>query len=112
MNKAPAALHFLARCCRKESVGTRIPPTPWIPSMITAAVSVLMASVKAALSLKGRKTISCPALKGATIFGLLVAATAPGVLPWNDFLKAMTFFFPVGKEGRFKGFSFALGPGL
>jgi len=42
---------------------------------------------KGGSSLKGRKMILCPALKGPTIFGLSVAATAPDVLPWNDFLR-------------------------
>ncbi|MNL24903.1 hypothetical protein D3C87_1463550 [compost metagenome] len=61
-----------------------MPPTPCIPSIITAAISFpysAKAAVNAASSLCGKNTMLSVSFTGAMILGLSVAETARDVLP-------------------------------
>ena len=70
--------------CRNSSLATLIPPTPWMPSIITAQIFSPSSSktfFNASILLKGKIITLEFSLTGATIFGLSVTETAKEVLP-------------------------------
>ena len=84
-----------------------------MPSIITAAYWRLESSRRtASISPSGTKVTWSVALKGDTIFGLSVAATAPDVRPWKACEKASSRARPVWNEASFMAFSLASAPEL
>ena len=116
---------FLSRqifcsCCRKTGSAGKTPPSPWIVSNKTAAVSVaLMALSHAAMSLSGaEEKPDNKGLKPDWIFSCGVADMPPNVRPWNAFSATTTpihlpstpdFFLP-WSLASFKSASLASAP--